>query len=35
MLEDVGLVPVSAYVPYAELIADMEKNIDTYVEIGC
>ncbi len=35
MLEEVGLVPVSAHVPYAELMADMEETVKKYVEIGC
>lgn len=35
MLSDVGLEAVSAHVPYAELIEDTEKTVDTYVEIGC
>lgn len=35
MLNEVGLVAVSAHVPYAEMMADPEKTFSTYQEIGC
>jgi len=35
VLKEVGLVAISAHVPYAEIIADMQKAIDNYKEIGC
>jgi sugar phosphate isomerase/epimerase len=35
LLTDVGLSAVSAHVPYRDLIADMERTIQDYKEIGC
>ncbi|MBQ5591900.1 MAG: sugar phosphate isomerase/epimerase [Clostridia bacterium] len=35
LLEEVGLTPISAHVAYDELIADPEKVIADYAEIGC
>ena len=35
LLAEIGLVPVSAHVPYAELIADTENTLKAYKEIGC
>ena len=35
ILKEVGLVALSAHVPYATIIADMQKAIDDYKEIGC
>lgn len=35
MLEEIGLTPVSAHVPFVDLIADPKKVIADYVEIGC
>lgn len=35
LLEEVGLNPISAHVPYDELDADPEKVIADYAEIGC
>lgn len=35
LLDEVGLVPISAHVPYDELAADPEKVIADYAEIGC
>lgn len=35
ILNDVGLNPVSAHVPYQDLIADMEGVVGQYVTIGC
>jgi len=34
ILEEVGLVPVSAHVPFAELEADIEGTVAQYAEIG-
>ncbi|MEG1427113.1 MAG: sugar phosphate isomerase/epimerase, partial [Oscillospiraceae bacterium] len=33
-LESLGLVPVSAHVPFAELVADLEGTVAKYKEIG-
>lgn len=35
MLDEVGLVAVSAHVPYAEMLADPDKTFAAYKEIGC
>lgn len=35
ILRDIGLIPVSAHVPFTELIEDPEKVIGEYAEIGC
>ena len=35
LLEDIGLTPVSAHVPFQDLIAAPEKVIGEYAEIGC
>lgn len=34
-LKDIGLVPVSAHVPLSDLIADPQKVVEEYAEIGC
>ena len=33
-IEEAGLIPISAHVPFQELVADMEGTIQKYVEIG-
>jgi len=35
LLAEIGLVAVSAHVPYAELTADTENTLKAYKEIGC
>ncbi len=35
MLERLGLVPVSAHVPFAEMVSDPERVFETYAELGC
>lgn len=35
MCAEIGLVPISAHVPYAELMADTAGTVAKYVEIGC
>ena len=35
MCEEIGLVPISAHVPLADLIADPEKALNDYKTIGC
>ena len=35
MCEEIGLVPVSAHVPYTDMLASPEKVIGQYAEIGC
>lgn len=35
MLDDIGLIPVSAHVPYAEMMADPDGVLGCYKEIGC
>ena len=35
MLEELGLTPVSAHVPLNEMLADPDKVIGGYAEIGC
>ena len=34
-LDRLGLIPVSAHVPFVEMMADPEKVIGAYKEIGC
>ena len=35
MCEDIGLVPISAHVPYLEMVADPEGVLGAYAAIGC
>ncbi len=35
MCEDIGLVPVAAHVPLADMLADIDKVISDYKTIGC
>ena len=35
MCQDLGLIPISAHVPVADLMADMEGTIEIYRTIGC
>ncbi len=35
MCEEVGLVPISAHVPYYDMVADPEGVLRAYAEIGC
>ena len=35
MCEDIGLIPISAHIPYEEMLADPEGVFGTYKEIGC
>ena len=35
MCADVGLVPISAHVPYLDMVADPEKVLGDYAAIGC
>ena len=35
MCEEIGLVPISAHVPYVEMLADPRGVLSTYAEIGC
>ena len=35
MCEEIGLVPISAHVPFAELLANTEKVLANYKTIGC
>ena len=35
MCADIGLVPISAHVPYLDMIADPEKVLGDYAAIGC
>jgi sugar phosphate isomerase/epimerase len=34
-LKEVGLVPISAHVPYDQLVGDMEHTVEQYITIGC
>ena len=34
-LKEIGLVPISAHVPYAELKDDLQSTVDAYAVIGC
>ncbi len=35
MCEEIGLVPISAHVPYVDMLADAEGVLGTYAAIGC
>ena len=35
MCDEVGLIPISAHVPYLDMLADPEGVLKTYAEIGC
>jgi len=35
MCEEIGLVPISAHVPYVDMLADAEKVFSDYALIGC
>ena len=35
MCDQIGLVPISAHVPYVDMLADPEGVLGTYAEIGC
>lgn len=35
ILKEIGLIPLSAHIPLAELIADSKKVVNDYAEIGC
>lgn len=35
MCEEIGLIPISAHVPFAGLMADMEAAIECYHKVGC
>ena len=35
MCDEIGLVPISAHVPYVDMLADPEGVLGTYAEIGC
>jgi len=35
ILKEIGLIPLSAHVPFTDLMADPEGVIDTYAGIGC
>ena len=35
LCEEIGLVPISAHVPYLEMIKDPEGVLSQYAEIGC
>ena len=35
MCADIGLTPISAHVPFVEMMADPEKTMETYAAIGC
>ena len=35
IVDEVGIVPISAHVPYDELAADPEKTLSDYAKIGC
>ena len=34
VLQDVGLTPISAHVPFADMVADVDKVIEDYQTIG-
>lgn len=34
-LNEIGLIPISAHVPYSELSSDLEKTVAIYATIGC
>ena len=35
MCEEIGLVPISAHIPYVDFVSDLDKTLSTYAEIGC
>ena len=35
MCEEIGLVPLSAHVPFADLRKDLDKTLEDYATIGC
>ena len=35
MCADIGLTPISAHIPYVDLVADIEGTLQKYAEIGC
>ena len=35
LVETIGLTPISAHVPYADMVDDAEKVLSDYAEIGC
>ena len=35
MCEEIGLVPISAHVPYVDMVADAQGVLSQYAEIGC
>ena len=35
VLSQIGLIPISAHVPFLDLVADPEKVVGEYAEIGC
>ena len=35
MCEEIGLVPLSAHIPYQDMVKDPEKAISDYIKIGC
>lgn len=35
ILSEVGLVPISAHVPYAQLVEDLENTVNDYATLGC
>jgi sugar phosphate isomerase/epimerase len=35
MVEEIGLIPISAHVPLAELLSDPDRVVSDYAEIGC
>ena len=35
MCDEIGLVPISAHVPYADMVADPEGVLAAYATIGC
>ena len=35
MCEEIGLVPISAHVPYVDMVADAKGVLSQYAEIGC
>lgn len=35
LLDEIGLIPVSAHVPFVDLMADPEGMVNDYAEIGC
>ena len=35
LLDDLGLIPVSAHVPFEEMMSDPDGVLDCYAELGC